>query len=137
MSFDQEWAQLKERAGLRLAGVAPIDGGGGIPGPQLKVTPSLLENRAGEAETVRTAFRKADDETMKETGEIAKGLTGFGSAGAFAVFQERWREQMTFMDGLLGRGVAQSLRNAAGLLRVEDLDQADKARDIDVPKDVK
>ncbi|WP_431781042.1 hypothetical protein [Streptomyces chumphonensis] len=134
MSFEEEWARLHEQAGLRLAGVAPIDGGGGAPGPKLKVTPSLLENRAGEADTVRDALRRADDAMLRETGQIPGGLAGFTSAGAIPVFQERWAEQMSHLDDLLDRGVAQSLRNAAGLMRTEDLAQADNAKGIDVPK---
>jgi Excreted virulence factor EspC, type VII ESX diderm len=106
---------------LTLDHVAPEPGGSTAPaGPVLKVTPSLLRDRAGKAETVAGDFKKADDSAMakgdgttSKTGAIAAGLRGFRCAGAFSVFEERWNSQMTYVTGMLRHGVADALRSAA------------------------
>jgi len=61
---------------------------------------------------------------LKETEQVAAGLKGFKSAGAFATFKERWEEQMKYLQGLLDNGVARPLRSAANELQREDSDRA-------------
>ncbi|GAA2422099.1 type VII secretion target [Streptomyces macrosporus] len=127
MSFDEEWARLVAKATqerdtrTRLNG---HDGGGGGSGKKLHVTPGELTKRAGRTDTIRGNLAKADDAAMKETEQVAKGLKGFRSAGAFATFQERWEEQMKYLQSLLDDGVAKPLRAAASELKREDSDQA-------------
>ncbi|MBO8200090.1 hypothetical protein ACFW4X_32895 [Streptomyces smyrnaeus] len=132
MSFEQEWAGLKaayapeSTAHMRLAG-ADVPGGGGGGGTgggpagkkRLQVTDHVLRERAGRAETVRGQFLKADDEVMRETGQIGGGLKGFRTEAALATFQERWRDQMSYVKQQL-TGTASALRTAAGAFTTED-----------------
>jgi len=126
VSFDEEWAQLVARATqerrtcMRLNG----NGGDGGSGKKLRVTPGELTKRAGRAEAIRGDLHKADDAALKETEQVAAGLKGFKSAGAFAVFKERWEGQMKYLQGLLENGVAKPLRSAASELQREDSDRA-------------
>ncbi len=128
MSFDEEWAQLVAKATrerdtrMRLNG--HDGGGGGGSGKTLHVTPSELTKRAGRTDTIRGNLTKADNATLEKTEQVAKGLKGFKSAGAFATFQERWERQMKYLQSLLDNGVAKPLRSAAGDLKREDGDQA-------------
>ncbi|PJE95555.1 hypothetical protein CUT44_22570 [Streptomyces carminius] len=142
MSFDEEWAQLVAKATreqetrMRLNG----DNGGGKGGgggKKLQVTPSELTKRAGRTDTVRGDLGKADDATMRETKQVAAGLKGFKSAGAFAIFQERWEEQMKYLQGLLNDGVAKPLRSAANELQREDGDRAKVIDGLRIEEDEK
>ena len=126
VSFDEEWAQLVAKATqergtrMRLNG---HDGGGGS-GKKLHVTPDELTKRAGKTDAIRGNLGKADNTVLKETEQVAAGLKGFKSAGAFATFKERWEEQMKYLQGLLDNGVARPLRSAANELQREDSDRA-------------
>jgi uncharacterized protein YukE len=128
VSFDEEWAQLVAKATserevrMRLNG--DNGGGKGGGGRKLQVTPGELTKRAGRTDTVRGDLGKADDAAMRATKQVAAGLKGFKSAGAFATFQERWEEQMKYLQGLLNDGVAKPLRSAASELQREDSDRA-------------
>lgn len=133
MSFDDEWAGLRadaakrQEAGTRLNSYpADASGRGGPSGPQLKVTSSVLEDRAGKAETVHTDFTSADDETMKETEQVGASLKGFKSGPAFGTFQARWRSEMRYVSGLLQKDVAGDLRAAAADFEVRDKKEADR-----------
>ncbi|MBO8185465.1 type VII secretion target [Streptomyces spirodelae] len=132
MSFEQEWAGLKAAyapegtAHMRLAGADGLQGGGGggigrgpNPKQRLNVTGSVLRSRAGRAETVRGQFLKADDEVMRETGQITGTLKGFRTDAAIATFQERWRDQMSYVKQQFG-STASALRTAAGAFETED-----------------
>ncbi|WP_410537238.1 type VII secretion target [Streptomyces sp. KL2] len=121
MSFDEEWAQLVAKATREREVRTRLNGdSGGGGGEKLRVTPSELTERAGKADTVRGDLGKADDATMRETAQVAAGLTGFKSAEAFATFTERWEEQMKYLQGLLSDGVAKPLRTAANDFQRED-----------------
>ncbi|MGK5497349.1 WXG100 family type VII secretion target [Streptomyces sp. URMC 125] len=139
MSFDEEWAQLVAKAAqgrevrMRLNG--HDGGGGGGSGKTLHVTPGELTKRAGRADNIRGNLAKADDSAMRETKQVASGLKGFKSAGAFAVFQERWAGQMTHLQNMLGNGVAGPLRTAADELQREDSDRAGTFKDVNQPAD--
>ncbi|GAA2410295.1 hypothetical protein GCM10010420_43830 [Streptomyces glaucosporus] len=125
MSFDEEWAQLVAKATQERETRMSLNGhGGGGSGKKLRVTPGELTERAGRTDAIRGDFAKADNAAMKETEQIADGLKGFKSAAAFATFQERWREQMKYLQNLLDNGVAKPLRSAASELQREDSDQA-------------
>ncbi|MEW2219151.1 type VII secretion target [Streptomyces sp. NPDC006990] len=131
MSFEQEWAGLKaayapeSAVHTRLAGTGGTggcgsgSGGGQQTGPRLHVTAHVLRGRAGRAGTVRGQFLKADDEVMRETGEITGSLGGFRTETALATFQERWRDQMSYVDEQFS-GTASALRTAAGAFTTED-----------------
>jgi len=140
MSFEEEWAQLvaqaaRERDARTQLNTAGGDKGGGS-GEKLSVTPEVLTKRASKADTVRSNFAAADNAAMKETKEVAGGLKGFKSATAFGTFQDRWEDQMKYVEGLLATGVSKALRTAAAELRREDADQASKIKSIDKPKGV-
>ncbi|NSC24453.1 hypothetical protein FM076_26195 [Streptomyces albus subsp. chlorinus] len=138
MSFDEEWAGLKaayapdSTARMRPAG-AGRRGGGGVPGPRKKldVTAGVLRGRAGRTEAVRGRFLKADDEVMRETGQVTGSLKGFRTDAAVAVFQERWRDQMAYVRDQF-TGTATALRDAARLFTTED---HGRERDIDALRD--
>ncbi|MGP3977812.1 hypothetical protein ACTWQF_28100 [Streptomyces sp. 8N114] len=141
MSFEQEWAGLKAAyapettAHMRLAGTGTHGGGtvgggagGGANGQKrLHVTDHVLRGRAGHAETVRSQFLKADDEVTRETGQITGTLKGFRTDAAIATFQERWRDQMSYVKQQF-TGTASALRSAAGAFTTED---HRRKRDID------
>lgn len=115
MPFDEEWATARADASATVSmrlNQLPPESGGGSPKETLKVSSSVLLGRANKAETVRKNFADADDNVMKETGDVKSGLKGFQSAEAFTTFQTRWRSQMTYLDGLLSVGVAGNLRSA-------------------------
>lgn len=126
MTFEEEWARLKSAhvppvpVHTRLAGADSA--GSGHPGVEkpLRVTASVLRKRAGRAEVVRGQLGKADDEAMRETGQVAGGLKGFATATALAAFQERWQDQMAYAKDQL-TGTAEALRLAADAFTGEDL----------------
>ncbi|WP_341483278.1 WXG100 family type VII secretion target [Streptomyces tubbatahanensis] len=133
MSFGEEWAELvaNARAGqspsMRLnhapspdQGSGGGNGGGRGPGKGLHVTPHVLRTFAGKAEKVSDDFQKTDNETMAETEQVPGSMKGFASDEAFKDFQEMWRGQMRYLDGLY-TGVAKALRAAAKTFKAEDV----------------
>ncbi|MFD5385949.1 type VII secretion target [Streptomyces sp. NPDC127074] len=126
MAFEDEWADIKAEAAkqqeshVRLNQLDDGNGGRGIPQKKLKVTASVLRNKAGKVDHVSTGFAKADNETMTETGQVKASLKGFDCAAAFATFQERWGAQMRYAQGLLSQGLAGPLRDAATHFEVTD-----------------
>lgn len=114
-----------------------VDGPGGPgagatgPGaqPRLKVTASVLRERAGKAEGVRSQFLKADDEVMLESGQVTGTLKGFATDAAFATFLERWRGQMSYVKEQF-TSTAAALRSAANTFTEEDRKRAQAARSI-------
>lgn len=133
MSFGQEWAglvanaQSKQSTSMQL-NHAPSpdhatgggDGGKGGDGKTLNVTPDVLRTYAGKAEKVSDEFQKTDNEAMRETEQVPGSMKGFASDEAFKQFQEMWREQMKYLDGLY-TGVAKALRAAATSFKAEDV----------------
>lgn len=85
---------------MRLAGAG--DGNGGRGGKYLHVDAGQLRAHVGKAETVCGEFAKADNETMRETEQVPGTMKGFESDEAVKTFQERWRGQMKYLDGLFG-----------------------------------
>ncbi|SFL72433.1 MULTISPECIES: WXG100 family type VII secretion target [Streptomyces] len=129
MSFDEEWDQLvakatREQATRTRLNTLDGDEGGGGTTKLLHVTPNELTKRAGRTDTIRGNFADADNAVIEKTKEVPGGLKGFKSATAFTTFQERWEEQMKYLQGLLDSGVAKPLRAAAGELQQEDGDRA-------------
>lgn len=124
MSFDDEWAQLKSAASdkspsMQLAGTgSDASGPGGK--PRLKVTGAVLRKKAEQTDKHRGDFQKADDDTVKQTEQVKKSLTGFRSAGAFDTFVDRWKTQMRHLQGELEQGVAGGLRSAAATFKEND-----------------
>ncbi|MFC0599847.1 type VII secretion target [Streptomyces palmae] len=123
MSFEDEWARLKARqvvaaGGTRLDRVDGAPGPGG-PQPRLKVTDSTLRARAEKAETVRGQFAKADDDVMKEMGEVPGTLKGFACDEAVTAFLERWKDQMAFVKDQF-TGTAKALRTSADAFQAVD-----------------
>ncbi|MFG3259404.1 hypothetical protein [Streptomyces sp. NPDC048172] len=135
MSFEEEWAELKAvhapsgSVGMQIDGAG--DGPRGPRGPgekPLAVTPSVLRTRAGRAETVRGQFLRADDEVMRETGQVGGTLKGFATESALTTFQERWRDQMAYVKEQFG-GTAKALRYAADHFRSTDIERDRKIRE--------
>ncbi|MEU6822258.1 hypothetical protein ABZ921_16660 [Streptomyces atriruber] len=116
MSFDSDWASARSAAtaktSMRLNASDDGSGNRGL-GRGLKVTSSILNERAGKADTVRDDFMKADNSTMKETGQVGPSLKGFESASAFSTFTDRWKDQMKHVDALLKDDVSGALRSSA------------------------
>lgn len=145
MSFAEEWANLKKAAADRqastnLAGIAPEydntgkqiipekGSGSGGQGEALKATPESLRLRARKTDTVRSNFKKADDEAITATTKAASALKGFDSQKGLKSFESRWKAQARYLDGLLDKGVAQGLRLAANDIAVNDQKQANKMK---------
>ncbi|GAA2060890.1 hypothetical protein GCM10009801_02800 [Streptomyces albiaxialis] len=132
MSFEEEWAELKAVHAPSGSVGMQIDGAGKGPGggrdKPLVVTPSVLRTRAGRAETVRGQFLKADDEVMRETGQVDGTLKGFATQAALKTFQERWRGQMAYVKGQFG-STAGALRYAADHFRSTDVERGMATRD--------
>lgn len=126
-SFESEWAEIRAQvaqgkdAGTRLNGTGA---GAGKDGKKLRVTAGVLTARAGHADTVRSNFAKADNEAMRETGEVKAGLMGFTCGAGFDALEKRWRGQMSYLQDLLSNGVAKALRAAATDFQAEDEAQA-------------
>ncbi|WP_055556885.1 type VII secretion target [Streptomyces sp. NBRC 110028] len=140
MSFDEQWASFRTQAAERQATRTQINSfdAGGTPSPKgkLKVTPKVLRDMADKADDARRNFAKADNQAVKETSQVKDSLKGFDCATAFDAFEDRWRDQMRYVQGLLEHGVAGALRNAAAEFQVGDKDTADKFKDHDGNKRV-
>ncbi|MGR3935584.1 hypothetical protein [Streptomyces sp. BRA346] len=140
MSFDEQWAALRTQAAERQATRMQIntfhDGGAASPKEKLKVTSKVLRDMADKADGTRRSFAKADNQAMKETGQVKSSLKGFDCAAAFDTFEDRWRAQMRHVQGLLEHGVAGALRNAAADFQLGDKDTADAFQDHDGNKRV-
>ncbi|GAA2609955.1 type VII secretion target [Streptomyces axinellae] len=126
MSFEQEWtglvanARAEQATSMRLAGAGDGEGGnGGKGGKYLHVDAGQLRGHAGKADTVRGEFAKADNETMRETEQVPGTMKGFESDEAVKQFQERWRGQMKYLDGLFG-SMGKALRKAAEEFKSDD-----------------
>lgn len=109
----------------------PYGPGGPGPGPQqrLKVTASVLKERAGKAEGVRSQFLKADDEVMLETGQVAGTLKNFATDAAVNTFLERWKGQMSYVKEQF-TSTAQALRAAANTFTAQDRKRAQAAGSV-------
>ncbi|MEE4595029.1 hypothetical protein V2J94_24605 [Streptomyces sp. DSM 41524] len=140
MSFDEQWASFRTQAAKRQATRMQInafhDGGAAAPKEKLKVTPKVLREMADKTDDTRRNFAEADNQAMKETGQVKDSLKGFDCAVAFDTFEERWRDQMRYVHGLLEHGVAGALRNAAAEFQIGNKGTADKFRDVDGNKRV-
>ncbi|MEU5777504.1 hypothetical protein ABZ819_29915 [Streptomyces venezuelae] len=129
MSFDSDWASARSAAtaktSMRLNASDDGTGNRGL-GRGLKVTSSILNERAGKADTVRDDFMKADNSAMKETGQVGPSLEGFESAAAFSTFADRWKDQMKHVDALLKNGVAGALRSSAQAYMARERKEKDR-----------
>lgn len=125
MSFQDEWNELKSGAKNQDSTRMQLnqnEQGTYRPGREnLAISASMLRKKAHDAETVAGQFMRADNKTMTETGQVRASLSGFECASAFDIFEERWADQMKYVKGLLGDGVAGSLRAAASLFKNQDL----------------
>lgn len=128
MTFEEEWARLtaahRQPASTSMR-LNQTEDGSYRPGAlkTLDVTPSLLRGRAGKAETVRGQFLRADDEVMTETGQVTGTLKGFGTDQALTTFQERWKDQMSYVKEQF-TGTAKALRSGADGFTGEDKKRA-------------
>ncbi|MFF3291517.1 hypothetical protein [Streptomyces sp. NPDC003023] len=111
---------------------SPYGPAGPAPGPKLKVTASVLRERAGKAENVRGQFLKADDEVVLETGQVSGTLKGFATNTAIDTFLERWRGQMSYVKELF-TGTAGALQAASETFTTEDTKQGQAAAGVRTP----
>ncbi|WP_171166848.1 hypothetical protein [Streptomyces sp. I05A-00742] len=125
MSYEEKWAKFQvpradtEAGRLRIASAGGEGGGGSGGAGKLKVTSSLLKSRAGRAEEVRGQFLKADDEVMRETGEVPGTLAGFTADEALRAFQQRWLDQMAHVKRQFS-ATAKALSASADAFTAED-----------------
>ena len=68
---------------------------------------------------MRGQFLKADDEVMRETGEITGTLKGFRTDAAIATFQERWRDQISYVKQEF-TATESALRKAARMFATQE-----------------
>lgn len=105
MTFDEEWAELREAAAgrttLRING-APAEGGGGGGGaPDLVVNRDDLGAIGNDAYDLRTRLSKEGDHARPATFDAAIALTNgnFASGAALLKVHDRWRTHLkTLLD---------------------------------------
>ncbi|WP_432584614.1 hypothetical protein ABVG11_00825 [Streptomyces sp. HD1123-B1] len=118
MSFEREWAVLKERAAMRLngAGNTPASGAG----------PDLKTNNAGKSEAVTALETRIQPDTQK-AGVVADeattaAVTGFGgwaTATGLKDVQEEWGRQVKGVQTRLA-GDKAALRRTKGNFLLTD-----------------
>ncbi|MFJ4827854.1 hypothetical protein ACIP5L_31775 [Streptomyces bacillaris] len=103
MTFDEEWAELREaaaeRTALRLNGVPAEGGGGGA--PDLVVNRDDLGAIGNDAYDLRTRLSKEGDHARPATFDAAIALTNgnFASGAAVLKVHDRWRTHLkTLLD---------------------------------------
>lgn len=124
--YGEKWAKFLDAGDPPAAAQMRLDHAGGGEGGdagKLKVTPAVLRKRAGNTETVRGQFLKADDQVMHDTGAVPGTLHGFATDGALKTFQTRWQDQVAYVRDEFTR-TAKALRTAANDFHAEDLRQA-------------
>ena len=105
MTFDEEWAELREAAAerttLRING-APAEGGGGGGGaPDLVVNRDDLGAIGNDAYDLRTRLSKEGDHARPATFDASIALTNgnFASGAALLKVHDRWRTHLkTLLD---------------------------------------
>ncbi|MEV7196111.1 hypothetical protein AB0N81_30560 [Streptomyces sp. NPDC093510] len=116
MSFESDWASARSAANAKTSMQlnASDDGSGnrGL-GRGLKVTSSILLDRATKADTVRDDFTAADNAALTETAQVGPSLKGFQSSSAFSTFIDRWKSQVKHVETLLKDDVSGALRESA------------------------
>ncbi|MEU5899122.1 hypothetical protein [Streptomyces venezuelae] len=140
MSFEEEWATARSTAvsetRMRLNAVDDGSGNRGL-GRGLKVTSSVLNQRADKADIVREDFLKADNAAMTETAQVGPSLKGFESGPAFANFIDRWKSQMAYVEKLVQNDVAGALRRSAQTFTEREKKERDRARNEHQGQDLK
>uniref|UniRef100_A0AAU3GZ46 Type VII secretion target n=1 Tax=Streptomyces sp. NBC_01401 TaxID=2903854 RepID=A0AAU3GZ46_9ACTN len=127
MSFDEEWAQLKEAARARQSTKMQLNQADDGPGPgtkkKLHVTPSVLRNRAGIAEDKASKeFREAHNTAVSVTSEVSGSMKGFASDEALTTFIDSWKKGVRYVSGQIGNeGLAKKLRSAANSFESDDI----------------
>ncbi|MFI9490927.1 type VII secretion target [Streptomyces halstedii] len=128
MSFDEEWAQLKEAALARRSTQMRLNeagaGPGAGPGRKLHVTPAVLRARAGIAEDkAAKEFHDAHSTAVARTSEVSGSMKGFASDEALTAFVDSWKKGVRRVTGLIGNeGLAKNLRSAADTFETDDTD---------------
>jgi len=129
MSFDEEWAGLVAEARARQSVGTQLDSAGGESGgsskSKLKVTPSVLRERAKRAEkTVANEFHDAQKGAAFATREVEGTMAGFACDEALKDYMDSWKKKVAYVKDELGSdGVAGALRSAADHFSGEDLRQ--------------
>ncbi|MFB8248835.1 hypothetical protein ACFC5X_27810 [Streptomyces sp. NPDC055952] len=117
MSFDEMWGQARSTAVARQQSrmqlnQLPAERDDGR-GKQLVADSHFLRKRATNADTVREAFMKADNDAARETHQVGPSLKGFKTASAFSTFMTRWKGQMQYVESLLKNDISGTLRTSA------------------------
>ena len=129
MSFQEEWAGLVAGARARQsAGTQLNSAGGGAAGGgknKLKVTPSVLRQRAGRAKnTVAKDFGPAQSGTASATLDVPGTMKGFACDEALKDYMDSWKKKVSYVKERLGsEGVAGALYSAADGFSGEDRHQ--------------
>lgn len=106
MTFDEEWAELREAAAARRSAMqinsAPADGGGNGGGaPDLVINRDSLGAIGSDAYGVRVRLSKDGDHARPSTFDAAIALTNgsFASGSALLKVHDRWNTHMkTLLD---------------------------------------
>ncbi|MFB7219459.1 hypothetical protein ACWD4L_08475 [Streptomyces sp. NPDC002596] len=110
MSFDQEWAELRQAAQTRLNSAGP--GHGGLPDVKINASGKTAAVNALETQIqpgVRKAGVMADDST---TGAVT-AFTGWQTGSGLKDAQAEWEKQVESLQGRLARD-KEALRQTRG-----------------------
>ncbi|MFK0234402.1 hypothetical protein [Streptomyces vinaceus] len=105
MTFDTEWAGLKQQAAagvdMRLASAAPTDGGGGGGSGDLKSDQAVWNRASKDLGGLSTSIKTGA--SALEAGQKGAALTGVESATAQAELYQSWK---TYLENLAGKCTA-------------------------------
>ncbi|MFF3393179.1 hypothetical protein ACFYW1_19915 [Streptomyces sp. NPDC002669] len=106
MSFDEEWAELRDEAAARRSAMrinsAPAEGGGSG-APDLVVNRDSLGAIGNDAHELRTRLSREGDRARPATFDAATALTNgnFASGSAVLKVHDFWKTQLTtLLDSL-------------------------------------
>ncbi|MFF4080823.1 hypothetical protein ACFYZN_15675 [Streptomyces sp. NPDC001777] len=106
MSFDEEWAELRDEAAARRSAMrinsAPAEGGGNG-APDLVVNRDSLGAIGNDAHELRTRLSREGDRARPATFDAATALTNgnFASGSAVLKVHDSWKTQLTtLLDSL-------------------------------------
>ncbi|MFF9200045.1 hypothetical protein ACF09L_33040 [Streptomyces sp. NPDC014779] len=122
MSFDDEWAQQKSAAAMRLNQLPADQGGGGSGKPDLGTTPARKRQAGNDIENhVQPKVREGADAADEGTNGAIAEFKGWDTAAGLKKAHEHWDTQVTRLQGRLG-SERDSLKGTANAFMLNDLD---------------